>query len=318
MIEIVAAPPYLTVQDLGRPGYRGQGVPAGGAMDPWALSVANVLAGNAIDVAALEWSLGGGRIRWDRSRMFAVAGAAVDATLDGVPIAMHRSYRAREGSVLSVNRFVSGRFAYLAVAGGIDTPPVLSSRATYLSARFGGLDGRLLRTGDRLELGRAPMSAVSVGYTVPRDLEPRYDAAECGVVAGPHAALFSVGTWAVFTGTAFGVDAASDRMGYRLVGPVLEHRGDAALASAPVCPGSVQVPAGGRPIVLMADAPTVGGYPVIAVVCSADLPLVAQRCPGETVRFRVVSVEDAQRALRRRAVAVHTIAHLAQVGSDPG
>jgi len=311
VIEIVAAPPYLTVQDLGRPGYRSQGVPAGGAMDPWALAIANVLVGNAGGSAALEWSLGSGRIRWHQPATFALAGAGVEATLDGAPVAMHRSYRADAGSVLTLDRFVSGRFAYLAFAGGIDTPLVLGSRATYLSARFGGLDGRLVRAGDRLPVGHAPGSAGATGYEMPRELEPRYDATECRVVLGPHAALFGTAARAALADTAFVIDAASDRMGYRLIGPAFEHEGDAALASAPVCPGSVQVPARGRPIVLMADAPTVGGYPVIAVVCAADLPLIAQRRPGDSIRFRVISVSDAQRALRRRAVAVHTVAQLA-------
>ena len=312
MIEITAAPPFLTVQDLGRPGYHAQGVPSGGAMDPWAFSVANALVGNVGTAAGLEWSLGSGRIQWHDAGAFALAGATVDATLDGAPVAMHRWYRAREGSVLALHRFAAGRFAYLACAGGIDTLPVLGSRATYLSARFGGLEGRLLRSGDRLEVGRSPVPLRGVGFTIPRELEPRYETAECRVVVGPHAALFGAESWSALTTTTYTIDSASDRMGYRLVGPPLQHQGHAALPSAPVCPGAVQVPAGGRPIVLMADAPTVGGYPVIAVVCSADLPLVAQRCPGEALRLRIVSVDDAQRALRRRAGAVHTIGQLVQ------
>ena len=151
-----------------------------------------------------------------------------------------------------------------------------------------------------------------VGLALPSDLLPRYDRVEAGVVAGPHVRLFSAGTWEMLTETPFGIDTASDRMGYRLVGPPIEHGGDAALPSAPVCAGAVEIPAGGRPIVLMADGPTVGGYPVIAVVCSADLPVVAQRRPGEQVRFRAMTVEESQRALRRRAVAIHTLAHLAR------
>jgi len=153
-----------------------------------------------------------------------------------------------------------------------------------------------------------------VGFGAPAELEPRYEQSECGLVRGPHVELFSADAWRVLMETAFGIDPASDRMGYRLVGPAIEHRGDAALPSAPVCPGAVQIPAGGRPIVLMADGPTVGGYPVIAVVCSADLPFIAQRMPGEVVRFRAMTVDESQRALRRRAVAIHTLAHLARGG----
>jgi allophanate hydrolase subunit 2 len=173
------------------------------------------------------------------------------------------------------------------------------------------MEGRLLRAGDRLAVGDAG-EVVPVGFAVPAELEPRYDRGECGVVRGPHAELFSPDAWRVLVETAFAIDAASDRMGYRLAGPPIAHGGDAALPSAPVCAGAVQIPAGGRPIVLMADGPTVGGYPVIAVVCSADLRFMAQRVPGELVRFRAMTVEESQRAFRRRAVAIHTLAHLAK------
>jgi biotin-dependent carboxylase-like uncharacterized protein len=312
MIEIVAAPPYLTIQDQGRPGHRAEGVPGGGAMDTWGHAVANVVVGNPANSAALEWGLSGGRIRWERGGVFALAGAPVEATLDGDPVAMHQSQRAEAGSELVITRFLSGRFVYIAFSGGVDVPLVLGSRSTYLPARFGGLEGRMVRAGDRLAVGDP--GDFAAGFEVPTDLAPRYDSAEAGIVTGPHAGLFSVETWHVLTGTAFAIDAASDRMGYRLVGPPIEHAGDAALPSAPVCAGAVQIPAGGRPIVLMADGPTVGGYPVIAVVCSADLPVVAQRRPGESLRFREITVEESQRAFRRRAVAIHTIAHLAGTG----
>jgi antagonist of KipI len=314
VIEIVGAPAYLTVQDAGRPGHRADGVPGGGAMDRWAHAVGNALVGNDTGAATLEWSLSGGHLRWDRSGAFALAGAGVEATLDGEPVAMHRSYRAHAGSELVVGRFVSGRFLYVAVAGGVDVAPVLGSRSTYLPGRFGGVEGRLLRTGDRLAVAETGEGVVPVGFAAPGELEPRYDQGQCGVVPGPHAELFSADAWRVLVETTFGIDPASDRMGYRLVGPAIEHRGDAALPSAPVCPGAVQIPAGGRPIVLMADGPTVGGYPVIAVVCSADLPCIAQRAPGETVRFRAMTVEESQRAFRRRAVAIHTLAQLAKAG----
>src|SRR6185312_2699958 len=138
MIEIVAAPPYLAVQDLGRPGYRAQGVPIGGAMDAWALSLANVLAGNPPGAAALEWALGPGSIRLHRACGFAWAGPDAAVTLDEVPVPMHVAHRAAAGSILTLRRFSGGRFVYLAFNGGIDVPVVLGSRATYLPARFGG------------------------------------------------------------------------------------------------------------------------------------------------------------------------------------
>jgi len=312
MIEVVTAPPYLTVQDLGRPGFRAQGVPASGAMDPWALSTANVLVGNPPDAAALEWALAAGTVRWRRAGSCALAGARVEATLDGAPMRMHRTYRVREGSTLTVHRFIAGRFSYLAVDGGIDVPPVLASRATYLPGRFGGLDGRLLRSGDRLPVAPPNGPAPAPTFQVPPPLEPRYETAECRIVPGPHASLFGPSGWAQLVSAPFRIDARSDRMGYRLAGRELQHTVDTTLPSAPVCAGAIQVPAGGFPIVLMADAPTVGGYPVIAVVASVDLPLIAQRQPGDEVRLCPSTVSDVQRALRARAVAIHTLMHLAR------
>lgn len=314
MIAIVAAPPYLVVQDLGRPGYRAQGVPASGAMDPWALSMANVLVGNPPSAAALEWALAGGTIEWLRPGWCALAGARVDATLDGTPAAVHRTYRVRAGSRLTIRRFLEGRFAYIASDGGIDVPPVLGSRGTYLPGRFGGLEGRLLRTADRLPLGAATGPAPRAGFAIPPALEPRYDHTACRVIPGPHAPLFGPSGWDELTTVPFRIDSGSDRMGYRLRAGNVRHSVDTTLASAPVCAGAVQVPSGGLPIVLMADAPTVGGYPVLAVVASADLPVLAQRQPGEEIRFRASTIGDLQRALRARTVAIHTVMHLARGG----
>src|SRR5215469_1057605 len=152
MIEVLTAPPFLMVQDLGRERFRAQGVPVGGAMDPWALSTANVLVGNPPDAAALEWGLGAGSIRWHRAGSCALAGAFVEATLDGVAVSLHTTYRVQSGSTLTVHRFPAGRLMYLATDGGLDVPIVLGSRATYLPGRFGGFEGRLLRASDRVAL----------------------------------------------------------------------------------------------------------------------------------------------------------------------
>jgi antagonist of KipI len=315
MIEVVASPPYVTVQDLGRTGYRAQGVPVGGAMDPWALSIANVLVGNAATAAALEWGLGGGTIRCHRAGACALAGAAVEATLGGAPMAMHRTYHASAGDVLRIHRLVSGRFTYVAFAGGIDVPIILGSRSTYLPGCFGGLAGRLLRSGDRIELAAPTGAPPAANFSVPSDLQPRYAVPDCRILPGPHASLCGPRGWTQLTSAPFRVDVAGDRTGYRLDGPVFEYAADVALPSAPICVGAVQIPVGGRPIVLMADAPTVGGYPVIAVVGSADVPVMAQRRPGEEIWLRQSSVGDLQRALRSRAVAIHTLAHIARASA---
>jgi antagonist of KipI len=301
MIEILHAPPLVTVQDLGRPGYRAAGVPVGGAMDWWALRVGNLLVGNVPDAAALEWALGAGRLRFDRAVWLALTGAAVSATVNGLPIAAGEAQHAPAGSELSIDRIHRGRFAYVAVRGGIDVPLTLGSRATYIPGRLGGLDGRALRMGDRLPIGGATTASPLAGLGARPIPGPADGERAVRVVAGPHRALFSTASWDAFLGAELSVAAASDRTGYRLEGLRLPDRIPAALPSEPVCPGAIQVTTGGQPIVLMADAPTVGGYPVIAVVCSVDLPWVAQRGTGERLRFRSVSPEAAQEARARVA-----------------
>ncbi len=298
MIEILHAPPLVTVQDMGRGGYRAAGVPVGGAMDPGSLRAGNLLVGNAPDAAALEWALGAGRIRVDHPAWLALTGAPVSATLDGVPIASGEAHHAGAGSVLSIDRIHRGRFVYIAIRGGIDVPLVLGSRATYIPARLGGLHGRSLRSGDRVPIGvTAPFSPAALRAPLTAGAAGAERAVR--VVAGPHRALFAAASWHTLLGAELTVAGASDRMGYRLEGVRLSDRIPAALPSEPLCPGAIQVTAAGQPIVLMADAPTVGGYPVIAVVCSVDLPVVAQRGIGERVRFRSVSPEAAQDALAR-------------------
>jgi antagonist of KipI len=318
-ISVVHAPPFLTLQDGGRPGHRAAGVPPSGAMDPWALALANLLVGNAPGAAALEWALGAGAIRFEAPAVVALAGAEVDVSLGGEPAAPYRTLAADAGGVLAVERFVHGRFLYVAVRGGVDVPPLLGSRATYLPGRFGGLDGRRLRAGDRIPVGVTDAPAPRTGFTLPEALRPAYAApggAVLRLVCGPQAAVLDDAGWAEFLGAVYRVSRLSDRMGYRLEGPapVVGAVGTAALPSEPACPGAVQLPAGGMPIVLMVDGPTVGGYPKPAVVASADLSALAQRTPGEEVRFRLVTVEEAQKAYRRRAVELHTVAHVVRGG----
>lgn len=310
MIVIGRAPPYLTVQDDGRRRTRSAGVPRGGAMDSFALAAGNALVGNALNAAVLEWSLGGGSLRFDAQCIFALAGAQVSATLAGAPVAPLTTLRAGKGDELTVEQLDSGRFLYIAVAGGIDVPIVLHSRSTYLAGRFGGLEGRLLRQGDVLRVGEAGERLPSPGFHVPAELMPAYGAGAVHISPGPQAELFADDAWRTML-EEFRVASASDRTGYRLDGPALV-TSIPSLPSDAGCAGAVQIPGDGKPIALMADAPTVGGYPKIAVVSEADQPVLAQRRPGETVRFELVSIEQSQRAARKRAADIHTIRHLAE------
>jgi len=306
MITITKAPPYLTVQDTGRKRSRAEGVPPGGAMDLFALSAGNALVGNATDLAGLEWALGGGSVRFGRDCAFALTGAVSEATLAGTAVAPCTATYARTGQVLSVERITSGRFLYLSFSGGIDVPLVLGSRSTYLPGKFGGAGGRSLRTGDSLALGGDSAVLPPHGFHCAADLMPHYEAGVVHVIPGTHRSIFDESAWGILTESSYRISPASDRTGYKLEGPAIVNS-LGAIPSEAGCPGTIQVPADGAPICLMADAPTVGGYPKIAVVSEADLPILAQRRPGDSIRFESTTVEQSQRALKRRASDLNAI-----------
>lgn len=279
MIAVLHAPAYCTVQDGGWRNLRRSGMPVSGAMDRWAMHAANRMVGNADDAAVFEWALTAGRLQFDRDLQVAICGPGVQIT-----------HGVRKGEELVLPRPTDGRFLYLAVAGGVDTPLILGSRSTHVVA---GL-GHVIKTGDRIPVGRVPTAP-------PRkpEGEPPYASGVLRVVEGPQRALFSDAEWNRFLGTSWTVSRVSDRMGYRLEGDVPVRAPAADLPSEAACVGAIQVPSDGMPIVLMADGPTVGGYPKIAVVITADVPILAQKLPAQPVQFQETSVGEAQDALRR-------------------
>ncbi|HJQ11459.1 MAG TPA: biotin-dependent carboxyltransferase family protein [Gemmatimonadaceae bacterium] len=309
MITVAKAPPYLAVQDAGRTGFRAAGVPRGGAMDLFALRAGNLMVGNQPDSAALEWALGGGTLTFSSAVCFALVGATVRATIGGRSIPPCTTTAAAAGEELIVEQFLTGRFLYVAISGGIEVPDLLGSRSTYLPGHFGGFGGRLIRTGDSLPFGTTP-SSPPVGFHCAAELMPRYDTDTVHMTRGPQAELFTDEAFRILSEEPHRVSSASDRTGYKIDGPSIGSS-PGSLPSEAACPGAIQVPGDGHPIILMADAPTVGGYPKIGVVSETDLPIIAQRRPGETVRFEVITVEQSQRAMRRRAADLNTIAQLA-------
>lgn len=279
---------FTTVQDLGRPGHRASGVPLGGAMDPFALRVANLLVGNPESAAALELTLFGPDLAFDHDTLVALGGADFGGPPPWEPVVV------RAGEPLRLPRARRLCRGYLAVAGGIDVPPVLGSRSTCVRAGFGGHAGRVLRDGDELPVPVCSRRPVGRWWLAPAAL-PAYSAApEVRVVRGAQADEFGP----QLAGAAFTVTPQSDRMGVRLSGAPLSRGGVGELPSATVVPGTIQVPPDGQPIVLMADAQTIGGYPQVAHVIGVDLPLVAQLRPGDRVRFREVSLAEAHALLR--------------------
>ncbi len=281
MITVVKAPPFATVQDLGRPGYRDSGVPVSGVADRDSAIRLNASLGNDPNAAMIEWAVAGGVLRFDAPCTLSIGGAEAECSIGGRALPTFWPVAVPAGAELTVDRFVRGRYLLLAVGGGIDVPVVLGSRSTLLSAAIGGIEGRRLRTGDTLAIG----SAKNEGGRGPRQDQRIPQSGSIAVRRGPQAALFGSSGWAAFIDAEFTVSRASDRTGYRLEGRRIECASGGALPSEPTCVGAIQVPAGGDPIVLMNDGPTIGGYPKIAVIRSAWISRFAQLTPGARVRF---------------------------------
>lgn len=301
---------HTTVQDLGRAGHQHEGVPVSGAMDAPALRVANLLVGNDHDAAGLEVTLLGPTLLLENEVLFAITGADLSATLDGEPVLRGCAVHARAGAQLAFGAAAAGCRAYVAFAGGIDVPRVLGSRATYVRGGLGGVQGRALRAGDLLPLGvcgeRSVRTAATIApgasarwgvsaYTEPAVIARAAAEIEVRALRGRHVGRLTAESRRALFGEAFTVGAASDRMGYRLEGSVLELRRAVEPVSEAVSFGTVQLPPGGAPIILMADRQTTGGYPRLLEVASVDLPRLAQAAPGTRLRFREISLEAAQR-----------------------
>lgn len=295
----IRKPGWLTtVQDSGRWGFQNRGVPVSGPMDWWAHRLANGLVGNPGDAAALEVTLGGVEIALAGDVWFALTGAECPWTLDGAPLGMNRTLSGRAGETLRSGMRSRGARGYVAFAGGIDVPAVLGSRATHALSHMGGIDGRAVRQDDRLELGahgRVVRRVVDPGYRVPEG------GARLRVLPGPHADWLDPAGRDQLYGSRYVVSPRSDRMGYRLEGaPLPWASGAGELVSGATVAGALQVPRSGAPILLMADRAVTGGYPIAAVVISADLPLAGQLAPGDWVEFVACSRAEALDALRHR------------------
>lgn len=289
-ITVLRPGALTTVQDLGRPGLRAAGVTAGGAADRFALRLANLLVGNPEEAAGLEMTLQGAELEFGEAAWVVITGGEPGGA------SMNRPQRIGAGERLRLGRMKTGCRAYLAVAGGLVAPRVLGGCGTDLRGGFGGHEGRALRAGDVLHTRRVERKIRGHWRVDPAILPAYSDQPVVRVVAGPQAGEFE-GTLA---GREFIVGPESDRMGLRLQGEPLRPRRSLELLSSVVVPGTVQVPPAGGPIVLLADAQTLGGYPQIAHVVTADLPLLAQLRPGDRVRFEEVTLADALRLRREQ------------------
>jgi KipI family sensor histidine kinase inhibitor len=307
-LEVESGGLLTTVQDMGRPGYRRFGLPQGGAMDPLALHVTNLLLGNPPGAAALEFTSPGPRLRATRSVAIALGGADHSPTLNGHPVSLWSSMRLRPGDVLAFRAPRTGQWGYLALPGGVDVPVTMGSRATYVRARLGGYAGRRLGAGDRIGCGRFEVGSL---LRLPPPQQPPLDG-ECvvRVVLGPQQEYFTEDAIAQLLDSEFRLSHQMDRVGYRLDGPRLALGVRGELLSDGLLPGALQVPSGGQLIVIMADGPTTGGYPKIGAVVRPDLRRIAQARHGQAIRFRAIDWDVDHLA------ALEEVAYLAGLGFE--
>lgn len=297
-IEVLKSGLLTTVQDFGRAGYQKLGISPSGALDRRAMTLANLLVCNPAGEAVLELTLIGPELRFTADNFIAVTGGDLSPSLNGTPIDRYAAHPVKTGDVLSFGQAKSGCRAYLAFAGGLDLPAVMGSKSTNLKCGFGGYRGRKLQAGDvigfaapKKELPFFPLRTLEIlspGGTV-----------TLRVVLGPQEDAFTEGGIRTFFGESYEVTPRFDRMGCALDGPTVEYREKADIISDGIPGGAVQIPASGKPIIMLADHQTTGGYIKIGTVASVDLPLLAQCKPGDSVRFEQISVGDAQKLLRK-------------------
>jgi antagonist of KipI len=306
---IVKRAGFLTsVQDLGRTGLRQFGVSTSGALDSFALRLANLLVGNDESVAGLEITHGGLQLRFEDERIVAWCGGEFDVQIGSRALPAGHIARVQSGDELKFGGAQIGCRCWLAISGGIDVPVVLGSRSTDLRANFGGLKGRNLCDGDQLSLGESRRSSRLVGatagissWTAPHDwANPAKREPILRFIRGIDWNRFKSSTLQRLTSETFSVSPDSDRMGVRLDGPEVKREDKTDLISEAVAAGTIQVPPGGKPILLLGDCQTIGGYPKIAHVISVDLGVAAQLRAGDGVHFFEVSLQDAHRLLIER------------------
>lgn len=319
MTDLLVKNPGLlsTIQDAGRFGSRRYGVPWSGVLDPAAAQIANALVENSGDMAVVEFFQQGPVFKLEEGRLrVAVAGDCLLTLKRGAQKSCFRAWRSlimQAGDILEIGRIHAGKVGYLAVEGGFDLQPVLGSCSTYLRAEFGGVNGKPLQTGDLLPIKSNNVQGERLNLYLPT---PQTDAEESlspqnmrqrpiRVILGPQDDYFTPTAIQKFLHEVFKVGHDSDRMGCRLSGPTLEHIPEKGveILSDGLVPGAIQIPGNGSPIVLLADGPTVGGYPKIATVISADLPKLATLEPGAELRFEAISNETAEAILRKEAAA---------------
>ena len=296
-----------TVQDMGRVGYQQFGVSVSGVMDPRATSIANILVGNEEGEAVLECTMLGPQFRFDMANCIAITGGDLGPTLDGKPIPNYAAVSVQAGQVLRFTGPKTGCRCFIAFAGGLDIPVIMGSRSTYLKAKIGGLNGRKLQKDDVIAF-RSPKDQLK--NLSDRSLSPEFvprPVYSLRVVMGPQDDAFTPEGIETFLSEIYTVTPEFDRMGCRLDGPVITHKNGGDIISDGIAFGAIQVPSAGKPILMLADRQTTGGYTKIANVITADFRLLGQLKGGDKVRFEKVSIVHAQDALLTQRAALRLL-----------
>jgi antagonist of KipI len=296
-IKILKPGFFTTIQDLGRFGFQQYGMPVSGAMDLYSFKRANFLVGNDQNEACLEATAIGPTIEFESETAIAICGADMNPEINGSEIEMYKTVHVNSGDKLSFKGLKSGFRTYISFGGGIDVPLVMGSKSTYLRGRIGGIEGRQLKSGDRLKLGE--YSSKTKMTQIEKRLIPIYkDCFTARIIPGPEADYFTVKGLVKFLNSEFTLTEQCDRMGYRLSGKKIQHKSSSEIISSGIEFGTIQVPAHGNPIIMMADRQTTGGYPRIANVISVDLPYLAQLQAGDKIRFQEITIEESHNLLK--------------------
>jgi len=302
-IKIIKAGMLTTIQDLGRYGLQRYGMAVSGAMDSYALRLGNCILGNPDNEAAIECTVLGPIIYFEQAQLICLTGADLSPKVDGQPLPMWQPVPIEAGSLLSFGRPNSGCRAYICFRGGLDIPEVLGSRSTYSKGQIGGWQGRALHEGDRIAFRHHYTGKDSLfHWSMDPGLYPDLTTEVIRVLNGPQRDQFESDSLQNFFSDVFTISKNSDRMGYRLQSRPLQLKEKKELLSTAVTFGSIQVPPDGNAIILMADHPTTGGYPVIGQVATVDLPLLAQKGPEDSIRFERIDLDEAQNLLKQRQI----------------
>lgn len=293
-MTVISSGILSTIQDGGRIGFQGSGFQVSGCMDMRAYHDANVLVNNPLNMPVIEMLFMGITLQFDVSTYIAVTGATAQVRINGKEVKTYQAIEIKSGDKLEIGSATNGRFIYLAVAGGIDIPKVMGSYSTNLKCKVGGFGGRALLPGDKL--GITEYSGFFPNMYKKEMPIPEYSSEILlNVIAGPQDDYFTEKGKTTFTTDEYVVTDESDRMGYRIDGPAIEFKDSVDILSDGIVFGSIQIPASGKPLILMADRQTTGGYAKIGTIISADLPMLAQSMPGCKIRFSFVSIDEARR-----------------------